>query len=274
MVIINKVIILIILLSAIVACGKNNTVNNSPVFLTGQIKSGMPLAYVEKFGLIKNLKRHQLIFDTDGDGILDKDDPDIDGDGIPNDCDSAPFDAKIGTLDSDNDGIPDFCDINPRSDRIKDSEKAIFQKNIFLKTGIIIVEDDLNFTESDIPFLTKVIDHIAETAKLPNAKLLTIAITTKLSMGEYGSYDLNWSNIRYKRDESSMDVNIKLWQWAFTHEFFHFVAEANPEYYLDFHQRYVEEQKNGTLVYPTEYSRESESEYFAELETFHYFSIN
>ena len=158
MVIKNKIIILIILFLS-VACGKSNQENNTPVFLSRQVQSGMPLVYSEKYELISNLKRHQLIFDTDGDGIADKDDLDIDNDGIPNDCDSAPFNKKAGTLDSDKDKIPDFCDLNIQSDKIKDSGKALFQTSTFKKSGVIIFEDDLKFSENDIPFLTDLIDH-------------------------------------------------------------------------------------------------------------------
>jgi hypothetical protein len=45
-------------------------------------------------------------WDTDGDGIGDNSDTDIDGDGYTNINDKMPFDAR-DHLDSDNDGIGD-----------------------------------------------------------------------------------------------------------------------------------------------------------------------
>jgi len=47
--------------------------------------------------------------DTDGDGICDANDEDIDGDGVGNDLDEMPFDEN-GTSDMDDDGIEDSAD--------------------------------------------------------------------------------------------------------------------------------------------------------------------
>ncbi len=51
--------------------------------------------------------------DQDGDGIGDLCDPDIDGDGFPNDRDSCPFDADPTRADTDDDGVGDACDLCP-----------------------------------------------------------------------------------------------------------------------------------------------------------------
>lgn len=270
----SKLFVFIIITLA-TSCGKKENINNTRVFLSKQIASGMPNAYIKENELISNLKRHQLFLDTDGDGILDKDDPDIDGDGIPNDCDLAPFDKKIGSADSDHDEIPDFCDINPHSDKVPDNTRALFQKKIFIEKGILLIEDTLKLAESDVFFLNELITKISVKAPMPSMKLYTIALTNNLAMGEYGSYDPNWASIRFTKDNNiSEDVpTIKLWQWVLTHEFFHFVANANTNYYESFHVRYSDELKNNTLVYPTNYSRENEGEYFAELETAQYFNL-
>lgn len=258
------------------SCGKRETINNSRVFLSQQISNGMPSVYIKENELISNLKRHQLILDTDGDGILDKDDPDIDSDGISNDCDLAPFDKGIGSVDSDKDGIPVFCDMNPHSDEVPDNSKALFQKKIFIEKGILLVENNLKFSELDLSFLLELIETISEKASLPNKKLYTVALSNNLATGEYGSYDAKWANIRFTRDNTISEEFplIKLWQWVLAHEFFHFVENANLEYYESFHERYSEELKNKKLFYPTNYSRENESEYFAEFETIQYFNLS
>jgi hypothetical protein len=259
----------------IISCGTRETINSTRVFLSQQIASGIPKAYIKNNELISNLKRHQLILDTDGDGILDKDDPDIDGDGISNDCDLAPFDKNIGSIDTDKDGIPDFCDLNPHSDKVPDYSRALLQKKIFIEKGILLVEDNLHFSEEDLSFLYELIERISEKALLPSKKLYTIALSINLALGEYGSYDAKWANIRFTKDNTFSEEFplIKLWQWVLTHEFFHFVANANPDYYESFQARYSDEQKNKKIAYPTNYSRENEGEYFAELETFQYFNM-
>ena len=48
--------------------------------------------------------------DTDGDGICDAIDPDIDGDGVDNDLDGNDFDTGIGDNDTDGDGLADEVD--------------------------------------------------------------------------------------------------------------------------------------------------------------------
>jgi gliding motility-associated-like protein len=58
-------------------------------------------------------------WDTDGDGIGDNSDTDIDGDGYTNINDKMPFDAR-DHLDSDNDGIGDSMDNNKDGDNFLD----------------------------------------------------------------------------------------------------------------------------------------------------------
>jgi thrombospondin type 3 repeat protein len=48
--------------------------------------------------------------DLDGDGVGDACDPDIDGDGFPNERDSCPRAADVTRADADGDGVGDACD--------------------------------------------------------------------------------------------------------------------------------------------------------------------
>jgi hypothetical protein len=50
--------------------------------------------------------------DTDGDGMLDVCDPDIDGDGFNNTDDNCPLVANPGQNDTNGDGVGDACDID------------------------------------------------------------------------------------------------------------------------------------------------------------------
>ncbi len=95
------------------------------------MKSGRPKREVDilkkQFGTELDLVTYATR-DSDGDGVLDfrfhlddgrffEGDVDVDGDGIMNVYDSAPFDPGIGGKDIDGDGIPDrdFVDINKNS---------------------------------------------------------------------------------------------------------------------------------------------------------------
>ena len=56
-------------------------------------------------------------FDTDGDGIGDNSDPDVDGDGVDNEQDDFPDDASA-SKDTDGDGMPDTVTGNSTSDPV------------------------------------------------------------------------------------------------------------------------------------------------------------
>jgi len=60
--------------------------------------------------------------DTDGDGIGDFSDDDIDGDGYSNSNDQVPFDSR-DYLDTDNDGIPNLVDPNKDNDNFLDIDE-------------------------------------------------------------------------------------------------------------------------------------------------------
>ena len=55
------------------------------------------------------LGRVRRLSDTDGDGIGDACDGDVDGDGVPNGTDNCPLIANADQLDTDGDGLGDAC---------------------------------------------------------------------------------------------------------------------------------------------------------------------
>jgi hypothetical protein len=252
---------LLILSLVLVSCGAGNQ-KHYPVLLKGQISIGMPKSYVGDDKLISSLKRQDLILDSDRDGIIDRDDFDIDNDTIPNDCDLAPFDFKIGKSDSDKDNIPDFCDL---------ASGLTEQNAVFEKFGVM-----LNLNESgDIDWkkLEGVLNVVSQKTILPNIKLTTLTMTNGLPFGEYGVYDLDWRNIRLRPDHSAHDEfpQITKSDWSLVHELFHFIGFTNQNLYSEFEKQFLLEKKNDTLMYPTEYSKVSEEEFFAEENTFQYF---
>ena len=62
--------------------------------------------------------------DTDGDGLGDACDPDIDNDGVPNGADNCPLVANPGQTDTDRDGAGDACDGDDDGDGIPDNDDA------------------------------------------------------------------------------------------------------------------------------------------------------
>jgi hypothetical protein len=78
--------------------------------------------------------------DTDGDGLLDHEDPDMDGDGIPNATDvdvlGDGWDDRFQVQDPDQDGIPSFFDTDDDGDDLADGEDPDANGN-----GVPDVED-------------------------------------------------------------------------------------------------------------------------------------
>ena len=66
-------------------------------------------------------------WDTDGDGIGDNSDPDIDGDGIDNSVDKSPYDP-LGALDTDGDGT-DYKDFDDDNDGYLDIDEIFNNTN-------------------------------------------------------------------------------------------------------------------------------------------------
>lgn len=243
----------------IISCGNKPHAQGASILLNGQLTSRIPLAYLNQSGYMDSLEKYQLIFDTDGDGLIDKDDDDIDNDGVPNECDSAPFDPKIGNEDTDHNGIYDYCDFK------SNDERSRMQVDIFNNFHILLVEDNLHFTLSNLKFINDVLTLFSLDKSLPDSKLKTIVLTSKLAYGEVGNYDPNWSSIRL-----FINNNVN-WKWAFIHEYEHFYAKTHPDFFNSFTSHYISLKKNHELFYPTEYSRSDDGdnvdEYFAEYMT-------
>lgn len=226
----------------------------------------MPSSYFSDDKLISSLKRQDLILDTDRDGIADRDDFDIDNDGVPNDCDVAPFDKTNGIADADKDGLPDFCDLT------SEGVLQATQTEVFAKYKVMLNLNEGDERTFDSKLLKKALAHVSTLQELPGPNLVTIAVTEGLPIGEYGVYDTDWKNIRLKADESvsAEFPEITNTSWSMVHELFHFVA-TNKQIYGEFLKNFNSLKKKDLLMYPTEYSRMSEEEFFAEERTFQFY---
>lgn len=249
----------------LVSCGARDQ-KHFPVLLKGQITTGMPKSYLSDDGLISSLKRQDLILDTDRDKIADRDDFDIDNDGVPNDCDVAPFDKKNGSQDIDQDGLPDFCDLTTPGELQNAQVEAIS------KYGIMLNLNEANEKIFDTILLSVALAKVSALQNLPSINLVTLTVTDGLPVGEYGVYDIDWRNIRLKADLTKHEEfpEITNTSWSMVHELFHFVA-TNTKLYRDWQKKYTDLERNDLLIFPTTYSKVSEEEYFAEEFTFNFF---
>lgn len=137
--------------------------------------------------------------DSDGDGVLDyriseyrgkffEGDIDLDGDGVRNVYDSAPYDPEEGGQDSDGDGIPDvagsFADrdgdgIPDHLDwsRRKAAPLPDIQAGLFKDFGVVLVERSARFT----PELAQATDDVLRLVfREPIATLRTVAVEDQL----------------------------------------------------------------------------------------------
>ncbi|MCA9686647.1 MAG: thrombospondin type 3 repeat-containing protein, partial [Myxococcales bacterium] len=137
--------------------------------------------------------------DSDGDGVLDyriseyrgkffEGDIDLDGDGVRNVYDIAPYDPKVGGVDTDGDGIPDLIgsfadrdgdgipdhlDWSPR----KPEALATIQSRLFRDFGVILVERSARFTPEMVQAAD---DALRLVFREPMPTLRTIAIEDQL----------------------------------------------------------------------------------------------
>jgi hypothetical protein len=62
--------------------------------------------------------------DTDGDGRLDAEDPDADGDGVPDAVEAGDGDPRTPPVDTDRDGVPDLRDSDSDGDGVADASEG------------------------------------------------------------------------------------------------------------------------------------------------------
>ena len=85
------------------------------------------ITYTDQMGTIESLSSENTApttlnpaNDLDEDGILNGDDPDVDGDGVDDASDGMPYDENE-SADTDNDGIGNNADTDDDNDGIEDS---------------------------------------------------------------------------------------------------------------------------------------------------------
>ncbi|MCK6519727.1 hypothetical protein L6R46_32290, partial [Myxococcota bacterium] len=66
---------------------------------------------------------HEGLIDNDGDGAPNYEDPDSDGDDIPDQIEAGDEDVATPPRDTDNDNVPDFLDTDSDNDFVPDAQE-------------------------------------------------------------------------------------------------------------------------------------------------------
>lgn len=100
-------LISILCFTTFTSCSRAPDLSGAPHFIAGQI-----LSPGDGSGLSIERRAARTWRDYDGDGVSDRFDWDIDGDGIPNLLDQYPYDEKRWGEDINDNGITDFIDLH------------------------------------------------------------------------------------------------------------------------------------------------------------------
>lgn len=201
----------------------------APAFLTNQI--------IPDHVRQEQLENAELSLndDLDRDETIDRLDQDIDGDGILNLVDQAPFDAKEINQDLDRDGIPDWVDYSIDNTLIENTTRvtADLQKEIFDQYQVYVISDHTLWSETELRFIK------AELAagvfsKFKGLNSFTPVIVKTVNSNpenlEFGRYHPFWKTILIdSRTESLEEI--------FLHEAFHALRHFDSSIYDSFMKR-------------------------------------
>ena len=219
-------------------------------------------------------QRFYLLGDTDKDGILDRRDSDIDGDGVLNFLDAKPFDNKFGGEDADADGLPDFVDFkNDQKLNFGSSEKlAACQLKLFSEFGYVIVSDDIFYNDDECRFFISELSS-GLISRFAPAKISSLSVIVKTSTHSsrqqiHGNFDEDWKILYLGQYTPSEAHRFKFFA-VFVHEFFHVIHSVHPEQVNRFMTTFGWlGQENASLVrgddLPSAYAPMSLGEHFAD----------
>lgn len=187
--------------------------------------------------------RYFLRNDTDKDGIPDRKDEDIDGDGIPNYIDSHPLDRTHGFEDEDGDGLPDFIDYRNR-DQLRygaTQELADLQEFLWSHFKIYLAHDDVLYTPEEVRWIRFLFEDPQSENLLrtiESGKSLRVIVKSSRFAGAggiSGSYDEDWKSLKMANLTKDPQPELKFLA-VFVHEFFHAVAANQPGIFKEFTQ--------------------------------------
>ncbi|HLW58000.1 MAG TPA: thrombospondin type 3 repeat-containing protein [Bacteriovoracaceae bacterium] len=226
----------LLLLILITSCGKNENIENR---------------FTSAHHFYAN--QTQVWKDTDKDGIQDRFDFDIDGDGIPNLADQYPYDPQNFGEDSNHNGIPDFIDFEFHPTL---KELSSIQERLLKEKGIYLINAESDFTKEEILSIENILLNEEINLRLSFNKLKVVAKypAHKRSNFVRASFDPYWEQISFY-DVPELN-NILSFNASFVHELGHVYQHESPEAFEEF-------KKNP--LYLTQYAHSSLEEAFAEM---------
>lgn len=187
-----------------------------------------------------------VFLDTDGDGIRDRFDWDIDGDNIPNTADEFPFDQTKYGEDEDLDGLANHIDL-----LYLQGENQDFQKTLY-KSGIFLIEAEARFSREELVVLIELL----ESYPFIKDSIKTIVRRPFLSgsSAEIAKYDSHWRQLTFFHE----DLSISEYKATLFHELGHIFQSIFPdEFEAIISEIHYDE-------YPSNYSSENSDELLAE----------
>lgn len=231
------------------ACGRPSHVEGAPRFVKGQITtkgSGLELSVDRR--LTRTWK------DYDGDGLADRLDADMDDDGVPNLADQYPFDGTKWGEDADHDGIADFIDLS-----LTHKDLADVQRNIFTRTGIVVMLGDEQFTAEEWSTLHDTLLNEVLRLRLRYDELAVIVRYSKedqLGLAR-AEFDPHWQQISFFPNDDHRG-NALAFNGSLVHELGHVHASENPQAFALFEAQFA------TWSSPSHYGASSAEEGYAE----------
>ena len=225
--------IFLLLATTLISCGQSLELSMDPQFVAGQI-----LVPGDGSGLSANRRLARTWRDYDGDGVSDRHDWDIDGDGVANLVDQYPFDETKWGEDLNANGITDFVDLH-FSAVPEARELSSIQENIFKKTGVIVVNANDEFSLSEWREMSDVILSAQITDRIRFVGLKTIVRYDQNSKPDSrrADYDSGWLQISFYPNELHRS-SVSAFRGSLVHELGHVHAFENPDQFLSFKQEF------------------------------------
>ena len=182
------------------------------------------------------VQRWSLVGDTDKDRIPNAQDPDMDGDGLPNFADPLPLSRDDVVLDSDSDGIADWIDEAQRPDNPNRLELDEGQSRLYRNHKVIVMRSWAKSTQSDLKYLKAIrdLETILSDRRMallnPAEKTQVVVVDNSRSLVLCGRYDPDWQTLEFFMDTLSCPSA----QTTLTHELFHAGQASRPAVFLDF----------------------------------------
>jgi hypothetical protein len=246
-------LIIILLLTVITSCGRAPELSGAPQFVAGQV-----MVPGDGSGLSVDRRATRTWRDYDGDGLSDRLDWDMDGDGVANLVDQYPFNEKLWGLDTNRNGLPDFVDLSLAKDP-RDKSVAPLQEAIFRETRVVVIQGSARFSEAEWQALQEIVTSEQLTKKIRFSHLKALVKYDRNSQVDLrrADFDAHWQQMNlYENDEHA--ASLLSFRGSVIHEFGHVHALENPADFMAFSSRFA------SWSSPSTYGLSSPEEGYAE----------